>query len=118
MSKLTTLDLYLLLEVYTMNNQAKLQVLLEELLGSRNVYYQTPETLKMKYPAIKYSLDTITSTHANNAKYTMRDRYQLTVISKSPDHEVIKKLLSLPYSSYERHYVADNLNHDVINIYY
>lgn len=101
-----------------MNNQAKLQLLLQELLGSKNVYYQAPETLKMQYPAIRYTLDTINSTHADNVKYTMRDRYQLTVISKLPDHEVIRKLLSLPYTSYERHYAADNLNHDVINIYY
>lgn len=36
-----------------------LQYLLENILGSRHVYFQPPETVKMNYPAIVYSLDGI-----------------------------------------------------------
>ena len=32
-----------------------LQTKLEDLLGSKHVYYQPPENLKMEYPAIRYS---------------------------------------------------------------
>ena len=53
-----------------------------------------------------------------DGKYSMRDCYELIVIARRPDHPVIKKLLALPYCSYDRHYIADNLNHDVLTIYY
>lgn len=101
-----------------MPDRLDLQNLLEELLGSRNVYYQPPESIKMQYDAIRYSKSTITSRYANNNKYSMKDRYELIVISKRPDNPVIKKLLTLQYCSYDRSYVADNLYHDVLTIYY
>lgn len=101
-----------------MADYLELQSLLEELLGSKNVYYQPPESVKMQYDCIRYSKKNISSVYANNMKYLMRDCYELIVIAKRPDNPVIKKLLALPYCSYDRHYVADNLNHDVLTIYY
>ena len=100
------------------NKQQELQTKLEELLGSRNVYYQPPESLKMQYPAIRYELSTIQSNNADNIKYSKNNRYQITVIDRLPDNEVISKILDLPYTSYDRRYKANNLNHDVITIYY
>ena len=101
-----------------MADRLDLQNMLEELLGSRNVYYQPPESIKMQYDAIKYSKKNIMSRYANNAAYSMMDCYELIVIAKKPDHPVIKKLLMLPYCSFDRHYVADNLNHDVLTLYF
>lgn len=101
-----------------MADRIELHSLLQELLGSSNVYYQPPESIKMQYDAIRYSKKDIMTRHANDGKYMMRDYYELIVISRLPDHPVIKKLLALPYCSYDRHYVADNLNHDVLTIYY
>ena len=101
-----------------MADQPKLQSLLEELLESENVYYMPPEDTKMQYPAIRYAKSTIRKIHANDGGYSMKDAYELTVIAKLPDHPVIKKLLALPYCSFSRHYVASNLNHDVMIIYY
>ena len=95
-----------------------LQSTLEGLLGSRNVYYQPPETLKMEYPCIRYSKSNITSRHADNIKYVNKNRYEIMIIDKHPDNAVIEKILELPLSSYDRHYTADNLNHDVIRLYY
>lgn len=95
-----------------------LQTELEELLGSKNVYYQPPESLKMEYPCIRYSKSEIRDIYANNKKYISSDVYDLVVISKKPDNPVIKKLLELPYSEFDRHYVSDNLNHDIIRIFY
>ena len=80
-----------------MADRLDLQSLLEELLESRNVYYQSPESVKMQYPAIRYSKKNIQSAYANNSKYLMRDCYELIVISRKPDDTVIKKLLALPY---------------------
>ena len=47
-----------------MANRLDLQALLEDLLGSRNVYYQPPESVKMNYPAIVYALEDIENTFA------------------------------------------------------
>lgn len=101
-----------------MASRLELQSKLEELLGNRNVYYQPPEDLKMQYPAIRYSLSTIQSRYANNAKYSNFNRYDVIVIDKRPDNKVIQKILELPLSSFDRHYVSNNLNHDSIILYF
>ena len=101
-----------------MADRLELHSVLQELLGSSNVYYQPPESIKMQYDAIRYSKKTIDSKYANARKYSMIDCYEIIVISRLPDNPIIKKLLSLPYCSYDRHYVADNLHHDVLTIYY
>ena len=101
-----------------MSSRLELQTKLEELLGSRNVYYQPPETVKMEYPAIVYSKEDIQTTHANDEVYSKKNKYSLIVISKKPDDPVIDKLLEVPYCSYDRSYKSDNLNHDVLTLYY
>lgn len=101
-----------------MASRLDLQNKLEGLLGNRNVYYQPPESLKMEYPAIRYSKSIISSRHADDVKYTNFTRYEIIVIDRKPDNDVIQKILELPHSSFDRHYVSNNLNHDVINLYY
>lgn len=101
-----------------MASRLDLQKKLESLLGNRNVYYQPPESLKMEYPAIRYSRSIISSRHADDVKYTNFTRYEIIVIDRRPDNAVIQKILELPHSSFDRHYVSNNLNHDVINLYY
>lgn len=101
-----------------MVRRQELQSKLEELLGSRNVYYQPPASVQMTYPAIMYSKADLDSKLANNKKYLNKTRYTITVIDYTPDNSVIEKILELPYSSYDRYYVSDNLNHDVITLYY
>ena len=101
-----------------MSSRADLQSKLEELLGTRNVYYQPPATLTMQYPAIVFSRKAIESRFANNDKYSKMNSYEIIVIDKRPDNPVIDALLELPYSSYDRHYNGDNLNHDVLTLYF
>lgn len=101
-----------------MASQEELQAKLETLLGKKHVYYQPPENLVMEYPAIRYSLTDIESVYANNAKYSNRRRYEIIVIDKLPDNETIQKILELPYSSFDRRYVSNNLNHDVMTLYF
>lgn len=101
-----------------MASRLELQTKLEELLGSKNVYYQPPESLKMNYPAIVYSKSRIDTRKANNSTYSRNTRYDITVIDKLPDNPVIDKLMELPYCSYDRLYKADNLNHDVLTLYF
>lgn len=101
-----------------MGLRVDLQATLERLLGSRNVYYQPPETIKMEYPAIVYSKSNLKSRYANDALYSLDTSYELIVIDRKPDNPVIKELLKLPYCSFNRNYKSDNLEHDVLTIYY
>ena len=101
-----------------MSNRTNLQATLERILGSRNVYYQPPETVKIRYPAIVYMKDDIDSKYANDKKYLNTKRYEIIVIDKKPDNEAVDKILELPLSSFDRHYTSDNLHHDVITLYY
>lgn len=99
-----------------MNNRLELQTVLENLLGSRNVYFQPPESVNMKYPAIVYALDDIDNRSADNIPYLQYYHYQITVIDKNPDSVHVKNVAKLPMCSFERHYTANNLNHDVFTI--
>lgn len=96
----------------------ELQTIFEDLLGSRNVYYQPPDGLMMRYPAIRYKKSKIQGEYANNAMYTRKTRYEIIVIDVEPDNPVIEKLLNLQYCSHDRWYPSDGLNHDVLTLYY
>lgn len=101
-----------------MLNRERLQTILEELLGSTNVYYQPPESVKMNYPAIVYSRNDIDNIFADNHPYIQAYSYTIIVIDKDPDSEIVSKVAKLPMCSFNRHYTADNLNHDVFTLYY
>ena len=101
-----------------MGTRIQLQSLLETLLGSRNVYFQPPPSVKMKYPCIVYSLSDIDTKFADNNPYSNSRRYQLTAIDPNPDSTIPDKLALLPMCIFDRSYTADNLNHYAFNIYY
>lgn len=104
--------------MYTMNRRIEFHDILCEILESRNVYFQPPESIKMKYPAIVYSISDISNSFADNGVYNQRTLYEVTVIDKNPDNETIYKLSKMPGCHYNRRFLNDNLNHDVFLIYY
>jgi hypothetical protein len=107
-----------------MNKRLELHEILCEIIniiepdGDRHTYFDPPESVKMRYPAIRYSLTDIDKLHANNSAYRLQNSYTLTVIGTKPNDKYVQKLLQLPYCSFVRHYKANNLNHDVLTIYY
>lgn len=96
----------------------ELQQVLVDLLGSSNVYFQPPPTVKMKYPCIIYKRDAVNEEFADNQPYARKKRYQVTVVDQNPDSDTPDKIGSLPMCSYERFYTSDNLNHDVFNLFF
>lgn len=98
-------------------SRLELQTTLEELLGSRNVYYQPPANTQMSYPAIRYERDSSWDIFADNRKYVVHKAYTVTLIGLDPDSPLVDKLELLPMCSYVRYYAADGLNHDVFRIY-
>lgn len=101
-----------------MANRLELQAIFEDLLGSRNVYFQPPESMKLSYPAIVYSLSNIENDHADNGVYLSNRQYTATVITKDPDSDLIEKMRWLPLCRFDRHYKSDNLNHYVFSLYF
>lgn len=101
-----------------MGSRLELQNLLESILGSRNVYYQPPESIKIKYPAIIYSRNNIDNNFADDIVYMQNHTYQIIVIDANPDSEIVDKISKLPMCRYNRHYTSDNLNHDVFILNY
>lgn len=101
-----------------MPSRMDLQALLEQTLGSRNVYFQPPESLNLNYPAIVYKLDNLRNDHADDSVYRQSWYYQITVIDKKSDCENMKKISMLPGIKFDRHFTSDNLNHYIFTIYY
>ena len=95
-----------------------LHAMFKALIESDNVYFQPPETVKLSYPCIIYTRKSGDTRFANDKPYSIQIRYQVIVIDKNPDSEISDKLAEMPMCVYERHYTADNLNHDVYNLYY
>lgn len=66
------------------NSRLELQRKLVDILGSTNVYFQPPESLKLKYPAIIYKLENIGNRYANDDVYKQDRSYSLTYIDANP----------------------------------
>lgn len=105
-------------ESHNIEYPEELQFLLENLLGSKNVYFQPPSTTKINYPCIIYQLDYVRSIYANNLPYNNSKRYTLTYVSKSPDQYIPDKIGLLPMCSFNRSYISDNLNHYSYKLYF
>lgn len=102
-----------------MSSRTDLHAKLVELFESKNVYCQPPENLKISYPAIIYTKDDIDKKAADDSGYLLTKRYKVTVVGSLPDNPVIDKILSqIPTSSYDRSYISDKMNHDVLTVYY
>lgn len=101
-----------------MDQRPDLGQIFREILGTGNVYFQPPGNVKMAYPAIKYERSEMEVKHADNGVYNRRIRYTVTVIDSDPDSEIVDRVSMLPLCLFERHYVQDNLNHDVFEIYF
>lgn len=101
-----------------MNSRVELQYILEAILGSRNVYFQPPPSIQINYPAIVYQREDLPKRFADNGTYILRHSYQVTVIDKNPDSPIVEAIAKLPQCRFDRHYVSDNLNHDVFRIFY
>ncbi|MCM1577930.1 MAG: hypothetical protein NC078_03925 [Ruminococcus sp.] len=96
----------------------KLHEMLTEALGSGSVYYQPPESLKLKYPCIVYEMSGMKRVNADDSCYKADRSYKVTFISKNPDEETVDKLSKLPLCSFNRFYTADGLNHYVFVLYF
>lgn len=71
----------------------------------------------MEYPAVVYQRASTNVVYADNSPYRLMRQYEVTLISRDPDEPIFNALVTMRMSRHDRHYVADNLNHDVFTIY-
>ena len=98
--------------------RSQLHDLLMVILGSNRVYFQPTINTRMTYPAITYKRDDARTFHADNRPFHVKKRYLVTVIDKDPDSVIPDKVAELPTASFERHFTADDLNHDVYTLFF
>jgi len=102
-----------------MASRLELQKELEALLGSRNVYFQPPETIKLNYPCIIYEKQAPNQKFADDKTYLYTNNYKVMCITKNPDDLLPEKVMKyFSMCNYSSRYVVDNLYHDVFSLYY
>ena len=102
-----------------MASRLKLQEELEKILGSENVYFQPPESLKLKYPCVIYHRAVPSKHNANDGLYMSTNQYAGTVIDRNPDSEIPDKIVKhFPMCSLGTSYPSNNLNHFTFTLYY
>lgn len=102
-----------------MANRLDLQATFEEILGSRNVYFTPPESVKMQYDAIRYELAGKDLKKASNRLYVFTNCYDGVVITTDPDTTIPDRILaSFEMCSFGRPYIVDNLYHYPFTLYY
>lgn len=87
-------------------------------LGSGNVYFQPPISIRLKYPCIIYKRDAEDPFYANDGKYYGMKRYMITVVDANPDSLIPDKVSKMHYCSFLNHLTVDGLNHDVYSLFY
>lgn len=105
-----------------MRSRLNLHRALVEALGSEeNVYFVPQESVELDYPCILYTLNRLRDVKADNRNYLLRQSYTITFITTDPDTDeaeaVIDAIREIPYTSYDRNYIADNLSHWVFTTY-
>lgn len=83
-----------------------------------HVYFQSPPIKEMQYPCIVYERDDEDKKFAGNRPYNHTWRYQVTVIDPDPDSAIVTSVTGLPLCTFDRHFAANELNHDVFTLYY
>lgn len=83
-----------------------------------NVYFQPPETVKLKYPCIIFHLSKLEDDRADNLPYSHWFKYTAKVIDRDPFSKIASRLVDgIRYCSSDRMYTYDNLYHRVLTIY-
>ncbi len=95
-----------------------LHQILKDLLGTSNVYFQSPDNLTMVYPCIRYKRQQALTRFAGDKPYTYTKKYQITVIDRNPDSDIPDKVAQLPMCIHDSFYTADGLNHDVYTLFF
>ena len=102
----------------SMDRRLELDAILRQFLGNNHTYFEPPASVRMKYPCVRYSRSKIDTRFADNSPYLKRKRYELILIYEDADSDLPDELSNYLTVSHDRHYVAENLHHDVFTTYF
>ena len=100
------------------DRRLELDAILRRVLGNDHTYFEAPASVIMRYPCIRYSRSHIDTVYADNDSYLRHKRYELILIYEDADDDLPDRLMDELRASHERHYVSDNLHHDVFTTYF
>ena len=101
------------------DRRLELDAKLREILGSNNVYFQPPETMKLQFPCIIYSKNAPNIRHANDGIYTFKQSYSVMVADKNPESEIPMNLIkSLQYCRIDSNFTKDHMNQTKLTLFY
>lgn len=101
-----------------LDRRLELDAILRDILGNNNTYFEPPASVIMHYPCIRYSRSHMDAKYADNLAYLRHKRYELILIYEDADDDLPDVLMEHLTVSHDRHYVADNLHHDVFTTYF
>ena len=101
-----------------MGLRSQLQTILEAIPNVEKVYYQPPESIKLVYPCIIYSLSPEYRAYADNLPYSRVNKYYVTVIDRNPDSTIREAVASMKLCSMDKPFTVDNLNHYPFTLYF
>lgn len=82
-----------------------------------NVYFQPPESVRLKFPCIIYEKTGAHQTYADDYPYEFDWRYLITVIDADPDSKLPEEVAKLQKCKLDRHFSSDNLYHTTFTLY-
>ena len=77
-----------------MADRLTLQTEFENILGSKNVYFSPPESVKMSYPCIIYSKSNVNKQNANDQLYKSMNEYEVTIIDRDPESVIADEIIA------------------------
>ena len=102
-----------------MGTTRSLQDELKTILGSNNVYFRPPSSIRMKYPCFVVDRAGASQYTADNRNYIWKKKYTVTYISNESDPDMVDTMLNhFEECKYDRPFVNDDLYHDVFTLFW
>lgn len=99
----------------------KLHTILTDIMkkysSDARVFFKPDSNVKLNYPCIIYTREGDQSRHADNTRYFNTTSYQITVIDRDSDSELVNDILNkLSLSRRSNEFVSNGLYHYIITI--
>lgn len=101
-----------------MKSREELDAKLREILSAHDittkdghVYFQAPSSHSILYPAIIYKFVRELPIYADNIVYSSWDIYELNIVTREPNIELAKAVLSAVKGTIQATYSANGLHH-------
>lgn len=99
--------------------RSELNAKFKSILGNNNVYFQPPESVKLKYDCIIYKDVTPFLRRANNFVYILQHKYQITYVTSNKSSPIVDQMLH-EFQLIDRvnDFVSDGLYHYIYELYF